>query len=168
MEINRDLLKDLTSRLPYGVRGYVTIEIPTGEYDINSGHMLYDEKKILVELLGVNVDGGEIEVYPVGNEDLDIDLCEYDYTVDDFTPILYPMESLPDDLRRDMVNKMLELDMEVLRQKIHGNETLNMSGSIYGINFLLEKHYDCNFLIPKKLAEAVTEENNPYKDVTEN
>ena len=162
MDINRDLLKDLSSRLPYGVRGYVTIEIPTGEYDINSGHMLYDEKDILVELLGINVDGGEIEVMPVNETDLDIDLCEYDYTVNDFTPILKPMESIPDDMRKDLVNGMLDLDMEVLRRKIQGNDTLDMSGSIFGINFLLENHYDCNLLIPKKLAKAVTEENNPY------
>ena len=164
MEINRDLLKDLSSRLPYGVRGYVTIEIPTGEYDINSGHMLYDEKDILVELLGINVDGGEIDVMPVNETDLDIDLCEYDYTVNDFTPILKPMESLPDDMRKDLVNGMLDLDMEVLRRKIQGNDTLDMSGSIFGINFLLENHYDCNLLIPKRLATAVTEKNDPYSE----
>ena len=140
MEINRDLLRDLSSRLPYGVRGYVTIEIPTGEYDINSGHMLYDEKDILVELLGINVDGGEIEVMPVNETDLDIDLCEYDYTVNDFTPILKPMESIPDDMRRDLVNGMLDLDLEVLKRKIQGNDTLDMSGSIFGINFLYQNH----------------------------
>ena len=162
MEINRDLLKDLSSRLPYGVRGYVTIEIPTGEYDINSGHMLYDEKDILVELLGINVDGGEIEVMPVNETDLDIDLCEYDYTVNDFTPLLCPMESLPDDERKKMLDAMFDIMVKNLQEKANGNETLNPAGDVYCVNFLMERHYDVNHLIPKRLAAAVTEENNPY------
>lgn len=164
MEINRDLLKDLSSRLPYGVRGYVTIEIPTGEYDINSGHMLYDEKDILVELLGINVDGGEIEVMPVNEMDLDIDLCEYDYTVNDFTPILRPMESLPDDERKNMLDAMFDITMKNLQEKANGDKTLNPASDVYCINFLMERHYDVNRLIPKRLAAVVTEKNDPYSE----
>ena len=85
------LLKDLCTRLLYGVKGTVEIEVSTGEYSIESEHLLFMEKEIDVELLGINKETEEIEVYPLNNN---IDLDGYDYAIDDFIPYLRPMSNM--------------------------------------------------------------------------
>lgn len=162
MDINREKFIDLSARLPYGVRGTVPVEVATGEYDIIDGSMWYDEKEILVELLGIG-DGGEIEVLILEDGWEDYDLSDYDFTLDDFTPYLRPMESIPDDVRKEMCDNMYKIDMDILRKRMDGDNILDVTGNIYCVNFLLSRHYDINGLIPKKLANAVTPKNNPYE-----
>ena len=91
------LLIDLSSRLPYGVKGTVEIEVSTGEYSIESGHLLFMEEEIDVELLGINKDTEEIEVYPL---DKNVDLSEYDYTINDFIQYLRPMSSMTEEEKK--------------------------------------------------------------------
>ena len=79
------LLKDLCTRLLYGVKGTVEIEVSTGEYSIESGHLLFMEKEIDVELLGINKETEEIEVYPLNNNiDLDANIEYIDFNEEDF------------------------------------------------------------------------------------
>lgn len=161
MEIDRDLLLDLSMRLPYGVKGYVPVEVFSGSYDIYDGSAEYDEIDVLVELVGINAGNGDIEVICLDDR---FDLCDYDYTIDDFTPLLRPMESLPDDERKKMLDAMFDITMKNLQEKANGDETLNPASDLYCINFLMERHYDVNRLIPKRLAAAVTEKNDPYSE----
>lgn len=88
------LLKDLCARLPYGLKGTVEIEVSTGEYSIESGHLLFIEKEIDVELFGINKETEEIEVCPLNDN---IDISEYDYTIDDFILYLRTMSSMTEE-----------------------------------------------------------------------
>lgn len=92
------LLKDLCARLPYGVKGTVEIEVSTGEYSIESGHLLFMEKEIDVELLGINKETEDIEVHPLNNN---IDLDGYDYAINDFIQYLRPLSSMTKEEKRE-------------------------------------------------------------------
>ena len=162
MEINKEVLADLSMRLPYGVKGYVPLEVFNGSYDLIDGSAEYDEVDVLVELVGINADNGDIEVICLDDK-YDLSNDDY-YTINDFKPILHPMESLPDDERQKMLDVMYDLTMQNLQEKVNGNDTLNPDSYSYCIKFLIERHYDVNHLIPKKLAVAVTEENDPYSE----
>lgn len=166
MEVNKDLYRDLAMRLPYGVRGYVTVPVATGQYDSYFGDMLYDDIDVLVELLGINEN--EIIVNLIDEKYSNLNLYDYDFTIDDFTPILRPMESIPDDVRNEMCDGMFKIEWDIFKRKTSGDDVLDVSGHTFTLDFLLSRHYDCNKLIPKGLATAVTEKNDPYKDVTEN
>lgn len=161
MEINREAFEDISMRLPYGVRGYVPVEVFNGSYDIIDGSAEYDDYDVLVELTAIN-ESGEIEVYCLDDR---FDLTDYNYTLNDFTPLLRPMESIPDDERNELCDKMFELAMEDVKKRSNGDDTLSTATSVFCIKYLLSRHYDINGIIAKRLAAAVTEENNPYNDV---
>ena len=142
------LLKDLCTRLPYGLKGTVGIEVSTGEYSIESGHLLFMEKEIDVELLGINKDE-EIEVYSLDNN---IDLSEYDYIIDDFKPYLRPLSSMTEEEKKEFGRISCEGNIE------------HKCGIFYkSQDYLNSIHVDYRGLIPKGLAIEVTKENNPYK-----
>ena len=149
------LMKDLSARLPYGLKGTVGIEVSTGEYSIESGHLLFMEKEIVVELLGINKDTEEIEVYSLDNN---IDLSEYDYIIDDFKPYLRPLSSMTEEEVKEFY------DVECIDAKVaYIKPTWNWHFTINGIDWLNANHFDYRGLIPKALAIEVTKENNPYK-----
>lgn len=137
------LLADLCARLSYGVRGKVEIEVSTGEYSIESGHLLFTEKEIDVELIGINKDTEDIEVYPLNNN---INLDGYNYVIDDFIPYLRPMSSMTEEEHKEY------------------EEWLPDGFNVNTIDWLNAHHFDYRGLIPKGLAIEVTEENNPYKE----
>lgn len=94
----------MCAMLPFGIKGQVEIEASTGQYDIYSGALEFTEVPVDVELLGINTDGWDIEVYPLGN----IDLTDYYYTLDDFTPYLRRIEYMTDkenEIYRSIENK---------------------------------------------------------------
>ena len=141
------LLADLCARLPYGLKGTVEIEVSTGEYSIESGHLLFIEKEIDVEFLGINKETEEIEVCPLNDN---IDISEYDYTIDDFIPYLRPMSSMTEEEINEFQNQSNEM----------------LFGCIFTpdrFDWLNKNMFDYRGLIEKGLALAVTEENNPYK-----
>ena len=145
------LLKDLSARLPYGLKGTVEIEVSTGEYSIESGHLLFIEKEIDVELLGINKETEEIEVCPLNDN---IDISEYDYTIDDFIPYLRPMSSMTEEERKEYMNidnRSYSCPMDYAH--IPASDR---------VDWLNKHHFDHRNLIPKGLGVAVTEENNPY------
>lgn len=160
MEVNRDLFVDLSARLPYGVRGTVPVEVASGHYDMIDGSMLYDEKEILVELLGIG-DGGEIEVLILEDGWEDYDLSGYDFTLDDFTPYLRPMESMTEEEQHEFDELCLD---NLALPKVHLYYPMRYYTMDYlHVDWLNTNHFDYRGLIPKNLATAVTEENNPYK-----
>ena len=167
MDLNREKFIDLSARLPYGVRGTVPVEVATGEYDIIDGSMLYDEKEILVELLGIG-DGGEIEVLILEDGWEDYDLSDYGFTLDDFTPYLRPMESMTEEEYKEYeeANDIDTLDSsETLKENLKTKSRVRISKWYHGVDWLNTHHFDYRGLILKELATAVTNENNPYKEV---
>lgn len=163
--MNRDLFIDLSARLPYGVRGTVPVEVASGHYDVYDGSMWYDEKEILVELLGIG-DGGEIELLILEKGWEDYDLSDYEFTLDDFTPLLRPMESMTEEEYQEY-GKACDLDSDcssnTLRTNLKAKSRVLISVWHHGVDWLNEHHFDFHGLIPKNLATAVTPENNPYK-----
>ena len=153
MGVNRDLFIDLSARLPYGVRGTVPVEVASGHYDVYDGSMLYDEKEILVELLGIG-DGGEIEVLILEDGWKDYDLSDYDFTLDDFTPYLRPMSSMTEEEKSEFQNKFCygwNYKEESIwdffnHHKIYGADAVLL------IDWLNAHHFDYRGLIPKGLA----------------
>lgn len=134
------LLKDLCARLLYGVKGTVEIEVSTGEYSIESGHLLFMEKEIDVELLGINKETEEIEVSPLN----DIDLEGYDYVINDFIPYLRPMSSMT----------AAEVDEYIsLKEDIVASDDMTYFFETYeSIDWLNKHHFDYRGLIEKGLA----------------
>jgi hypothetical protein len=155
------LLKDLSARLPYGVKGSVEVEVSTGEYSIESGHLLFMEKEIDVELLGINKDTEEIEVRSLDNN---IDLSEYDYTIDDFNLYLRPMSSMTEEEKKEYYETMDKYTHRLYPNSADFSEHTEYSWTTETFDFLNAHHLDYRGLIPKDLAIAVTKENNPYKE----
>ena len=152
-EEKRLLFQDLSARLPYRLKGTVEIEVSTGEYSIESGHLLFMEKEIDVELLGINKETEDIEVYPLNNN---IDLDGYDYTIDDFIPYLRPMSSMTEKER---------IEFSKLFYKWHDDELFDYieEGTEFSIwkhkglspvvfDWLNAHHFDYRGLIEKGLA----------------
>ena len=171
------LLKDLCARMPYGLKGTVGIEVSTGEYSIESGHLLFMEKEIDVELLEINKDTEEIEVHSLDNN---IDLSEYDYTIDDFKPYLRPLSSMTEEEAKEIsilygLKDILSIKIKdeyievVVDDGVCSTEIRTIwydeiMSSIEIFDFLNAHHFDYRGLIPKDLAIEVTKENNPYKE----
>lgn len=91
-DLNELLIEDLCPRLPYGVKGTICVEVPNGRYDMN-GFADFDDVEIQVELLGINVGNHDIDIMPIGEEMVDF-IVDHCYTIEDFTPILRPMDSM--------------------------------------------------------------------------
>ena len=166
MEDKELLLKDLCARLPYGVKGTVEIEVSTGEYSIESGHLLFMEKEIDVELLGINKETEEIEVYPLNKN---IDLSDYDYVINDFIPYLRPLSSMTEEEKEEF-HKLKQFSVTVVMpngvSRIKPTYIVDLEDDGDGINYLYDwlnaHHFDYRGLIEKGLAIEVTKENNPY------
>lgn len=158
--MNRDLFIDLSARLPYGVRGTVPVEVATGHYDMIDGSMEYDEKDILVELVGIG-DGEEIDLMILEKGWEDYDISDYEFTLDDFTPLLRPLSSMTEEEQHEYDN--LRMDNLAL-PKVHLYYPMRWHTMDYlHVDWLNAHHFDYRGLIPKNLATAVTEKNNPYK-----
>lgn len=142
------LLKDLCARLPYGLKGTVGIEVSTGEYSIENGHLLFMEKEIDVELLGINKDSEEIEVYPFN----DIDLSEYNYTIDDFKPYLRSMSNMTEEEEKEYRKTMDKYTHRLYPNSADFSEHTEYSWTTDTFDFLNAHHLDYRGLIPMGLA----------------
>ena len=143
------LLIDLSSRLPYGVKGTVEIEVSTGDYSIESGHLLFMEEEVDVELLGINKDTEEIEVYPLNKN---VDLSEYDYVINDFIQYLRPMSSMTEEEKEEYINiKQGECNGCVLTGKGDPNTEFLL------VDFFFVHHFDYRGLIEKGLVHEAPE-----------
>lgn len=163
------LLKDLSARFPYGIKGQVTIEAPDGKaYDINSGHLEYKNIDVDVELLGIQEE--EIIVSAINDKYVEI-VDTYSFSYSDFTPYLRSLLSITEDERK-------ELEQKYIRIYVLGNnsfKTCKYSHSIWEeplefddwlvlIDWFNKHHFDYRGLIEKNLAIEVSKKNNPYKE----
>lgn len=170
IEEDKDLLlKDLSARFPYAIKGQVTIEVPDGKaYDINSGHLEYKDIDVDVELLGIQEE--EIIVSAIDDKYVGI-VDTYSFSYSDFTPYLRSLLSITEDERK-------ELEQKYIRIYVFGNnsfKTCKYSHSIWEeplefddwlvlIEWFNKHHFDYRGLINKKLAIEVSKKNNPYKE----
>lgn len=125
------LIKDLSARLPYGVKVEHLLHAPNNPSD----------------LFAIDVDKQILYCDHKGREEW--------YKVDFIQPYLRPMSSMT---------------LEELEEYRHfGDHIRDAECKIHIANYeqidwLLKNHFDYRGLIPKGLAIAVTESNNPYKD----
>ena len=136
------LLRDLCSRLTYGVKGIVYAETTNGEYDIN-GDLIFFNTKFNVELDSINTSTEEIHVVAIGNEDT-INFMEEQqkdgtpYVIDEFILYLRPMSSMTEEERKEC-NKL----------RLAGGMAINVADYIDWLN---AHHFDYRGLIDKGLA----------------
>lgn len=105
IEENKDLLlKDLSARFPYCIKGQITIKVPDGTYDINSGHIEVKDIDVDVELLGIQED--EITVSTIDDKyDEIVETYSYSFSYLEFTPYLRPMSSMTEEEKKGIKTK---------------------------------------------------------------
>ena len=147
MNVNKDLFIDLSARLPYGVKGTVTVEVATGHYDMIDGSMEYDDIDVLVELLGF--DENEIVINLIDERYSHLDLCDYRFTIDDFVPILRPLSSMTEDEKNELNKHYLCITIgDHITLKYHSegywdNDTeTEFKDYLWLENWLNEHHFD--------------------------
>ena len=171
IEEDKDLLlKDISARFPYGIKGQVTIEVPDEKaYDINSGHLEYKDIDVDVELLGIQEE--EIIVSAINDKYVEI-VDTYSFSYSDFTPYLRPLLSMTEGERKELEQKSIRI--YILSN--HSFTACKYFGSIWEepplgfddwlvlIDWFNKHHFDYRGLIEKNLAIEVSNENNPYKE----
>ena len=127
------LIKDLCSRLPYGVKVQISI------WDYND-KMTTEEDATLYT---VNMDGY-------------CETVEYDaeISVEEITPYLFPMSSMTEEQKEEL-NEITDLDIDIAISNIK-NDTPNYFTGRNRLNWLLKNHFDIYDLIPMGLAEDAT------------
>jgi len=135
------LLKDLSARLPYGVKV----------------HTWYN-KPMDVKCTGVDVYTNTVNL-DIPNDD---DAKVY---IENVKPYLRPLSSMTDEEREewtDLFNKQL-LELEKYSDEDAEEVAPQMFAMSHfsSINWLYSKHF--NIILPKGAFIEVTEENNPYK-----
>ena len=131
------LLKDLSARLPYGVK--------VQQFDDKYGY----------KLLGIDDDELHIDcpVYGEGDGYVEVDYCK---------PYLRPMLSMAEEERMEL--ESLDWRVDELDFNNPWTPSGDIEIVLNGIKWLLKHHFDINGLIPLGLAIEVNESNNPYKE----
>lgn len=134
------LLKDLCARLPYGVK-----------FLRESWNYEWDQELSVVEVLEDVDNEGYINHTRV-------------YKVWDIKPYLRPMSSMTEEEYDDMFHQLYSAQEEFFRNCSNA-DTIGkiIANDMVRYDWLNKKMFDYRGLIPKGLAIAVTEENNPYK-----
>ena len=154
------LLKDLCSKLPYGVRGKVKVDgVDTSKHDID-GFPLEVTFDVNVELLRIDTGNDEIFVSTFDdNEDLGnyIEECQIDgtpWTIEEFTPYLRSMSSMTEEEDKEYTN----IDN---RSYSCPKDYAHIPASDR-IDWLNAHHFDYRGLIPKGLALKAPKELYKY------
>lgn len=149
------LLKDLCSRLPYGVRGKVKADtVVPHKYDID-GFPLETTFDVDVELQRIDASNDEIFVSTFNNnEDLGNYIEEYQadipYTIEEFTPYLRPMSSMTEEEKKEFESSGWRVDeLDDNYPWVHIGQIENV---LLGLNWLNAHHFDYCGLIEKGLA----------------
>lgn len=128
------LIKDLSARLPYGVKIHIL--------SWNEDMMEFEDKAD--ELYSINKD----EYIRTVNED-------YEFEINDIKPYLLPLSSMTEEEKeeyRNIDNRSYSCPIDYAH--IPSSDR---------IDWLNKKMFDYRGLIPMGLAIAVTKENNPYE-----
>ena len=136
------LLKDLSARLPYGVK-----------FLRESWNYEWDQEMSVVETLEDIDNEGYINHTRV-------------YKVEDIKPYLRPMSSMTEEEDNEWNGLNIDPLLEAVKERHTRIEDLMLraKSQYKPLDYLIAHHFDYRGLIPKGLAIAVTEENNPYKE----
>ena len=140
------LFKDLSSRLPYGVK-CTTKSIWNGIYTIVG----YKDNRFFLDC-------------PIYNEGDD------EWMIASIVPYLRPMSSMTEEEKKEMHEKLSPTGTAIYKEEgistpfNHYGEWIPYEYMSRIIDWLLKNHFDYCGLIDNGLAIAVTEENNPYKE----
>ena len=151
------LLKDLSARLPYRVKGRVYAECSNGEYDMN-GDMIFFDSPFDVTLNSINISTEELHVIAIGNEDTIAFIEDQQtwgslYTVNEFKPYLRPLSSMTEGEQKEFVKfHCVNICPIVITEK------LTISNEAEMFDWLNKKMFDYRGLIPKGLANEASEE----------
>ena len=130
------LLKDLSSRLPYGV---ICVGITYELDDDGERYIPVKVKDTLTEIHNYKLETASVRLGL-------IDSCK----LETVKPYLRPLSS------------MTEEEKEELIKNFWGSHTAK--DTFEELSWYLSKHFDINELIPRGLAIEVTEDNNPYEN----
>lgn len=140
------LLRDLSARLPYGVKATY----------YGGG----EERETLDEIEGITIDGY-------------VDIGAYSLPIERITPYLFPLSSITEEQKKELFHFCdfyVHEDWEGKKTEVYGIEiasrpdpahcydnTFRMWGiDMIAINWLLKNHFDINGLIPMGLASNAT------------
>jgi hypothetical protein len=144
-KIDRELLiKEISSRLPYGIKAQV---------------LGWDEEKGEVEV--------PLKVYSINTDGyISLEYNHYDVEsvyIEDCLLYLRPMSSMTEEERKEYEGFIIHRDHIYAQGQEWDIDCFSFDGVPRLINWLNAHHFDYRGLIPKGLAIAVTEDNNPYK-----
>ena len=160
IEDKKLILKDLSARLPYGVK-----VLTPNDQEAYTLLALHPNKNIAV--IGFEMDG----MYVTSK-----------VKIDDCKPLLRPMSSMTNSEKEELLNLLFDEEAKYFYIDEEGvidgkTSDLMKEGLNYPTfcptnielytNWLNEHHFDYRGLIEKGLAKAVTKENNPYKAIEE-
>lgn len=137
------LLKDLSARLPYGVKAYVRY---WSKSDWKYYEKVYTVKSTFPSLNEVHVQSKTGSV--------DVLLSHTDYVI---KPYLFPLENMTEEQRRYIndrwgVNEKFDFEID----PDWGKYFVELGDAVDFINWCYENHLDINGLIPKGLANDAT------------
>lgn len=148
------LLKDLSARLPYNLKGKVYAEVSDGNYDMN-GYMIFYDAPFDVILDKIDLYEEIIHVTAIGNEDT-VEFIESQqtdgepYTIEEFKPYLRPMSSMTEEEKEEFEN--------LLEGIVDGIERWDKPDLCEEYDWLNSHHFDYRGLIEKGLALEAPEE----------
>lgn len=151
------LLQDLCARLPYGVKAQ---------------YYGSEEEMLTVDTIEAIYAQPSIEII----------IGQYGLEIEDVKPYLRPMSSMTEEEKKELLNHVWggkgaefshvtedgsidgnqEAEQYLLKMELHWINFSPETASCY-LEWLYEKQFDVNGLIPLDLAIEVTKDNNPYK-----
>lgn len=126
-------------------------------YDVYLKLNIFDDSSVDCKLTAIDTDG-----------DISVDVpADVAYNINDAKPYLRPMSSMTAEedekrIRLGIWRSSSTNGFEVTKITPHDYEGYNSRPLQKALVFLLKNHFDIFGLIPRGLAIAVTEENNPY------
>jgi hypothetical protein len=160
------LLKDLSARLPYRVRGKVEADtVVPHKYDID-GFPVETTFDVDVELQRIDISADEIFVSTFDNNEALGNYIEESqiegapWNIEEFTPYLRLMSSITKEEKEEVKPLFSKFTDEFGETRLVVRQNKMASYQ----DWLNAHHFDYRGLIDKGLAIAVTEENNPYEN----
>lgn len=164
------LLKDLSARLPYGLKGKCEID---ASYD-TSFDTIFQLHKFDAILKGIKE--GLLFVTPLIDDKDEQEFANEEVAdgidILDFKPYLRPMSSMSEEEKRTLQsffpgsfgNQYLDLDKETIElYECNSTMEIDLYDSVQIVDLCKKNHLDCYGLIKKGLALS-TDEFNPYND----
>lgn len=144
------LLKDLSARLPYGVK------LLCNGWDSDGGC----EFSTVETLIGID----DRFIHTLWRNEKDKHSIEEPLSILDYKPFLRPRSSMTDEEREELRKEQIKDEQLFADCIINHPEMRGLTIPHFAADWCNKNHFDYRGLIEKNLAIAVTENNNPYKE----